>query len=149
MSTTRLVGLLNVHVRARCPSRGWYAKEPHDKGEKAVGFMVSTTTGTEGGGVKGLKNRISLAYGSFGGTRSVHVHVLDCPCPGMVLTVCSRAALRHDTVSPTHPEPYRGNRGNTAGREASWLKQVRKVKRVEESEKWVTRPRGGEVKKLW
>jgi hypothetical protein len=26
-------------------------------------------------------------------------------------------------------------------REASWLKQVRKVKRVGESEKWVTRPR--------
>jgi hypothetical protein len=33
--------------------------------------------------------RISLAYGPFGGTSSVHV--LDCPCPGMVLTVCSRA----------------------------------------------------------
>jgi hypothetical protein len=32
------------------------------------------------------------------------------------------------------------------GREASWLKQVRKVKRVEESEKWVTRPRGGRSK---
>jgi hypothetical protein len=48
-STTRRVGLLNVHGRARCPSRGWYAKEPHDKGEKAVGFMVSTTTGTGGG----------------------------------------------------------------------------------------------------
>ena len=59
---------------------------PHDKGEKAVGFMVSTTTGTGGGGVSGLKNRISLAYGPFGGTRSVHV--LDCLCPGMVLTVC-------------------------------------------------------------
>jgi hypothetical protein len=29
-----------------------------------------------------------------------------------------------------------------AGREASWLKEVRKVKRVGESEKWVTRPRG-------
>jgi hypothetical protein len=43
------VGLLSVHGRTRCPSRGWYAKEPHDKGEKAVGFMVSTTTGTGGG----------------------------------------------------------------------------------------------------
>ena len=49
MSTTRLVGLLIVHGRARCPSRGWYAEEPHDKGEEAVGFMVSTTTGTGGG----------------------------------------------------------------------------------------------------
>ena len=36
-----------------------------------------------------------------------------------------------------------------AGREASWLKEVRKVKRVGESEKWVTRPRGGGVQKLW
>ncbi len=36
-----------------------------------------------------------------------------------------------------------------AGRKASWLKQVRKVKRIvkeRQSEKWVTRPRGGEVK---
>ncbi len=32
-----------------------------------------------------------------------------------------------------------------AGKEASWLKEVRKVKRVGESEKWVTRPRRGEV----
>jgi hypothetical protein len=30
------------------------------------------------------------------------------------------------------------------GSEASWLKQVGKVKRVEESEKWVTIPRGEE-----
>jgi hypothetical protein len=48
MSTTRLARLLIVHGRARCPSRGWYAQEPHDKGEKAVGFMVSTTTGKVG-----------------------------------------------------------------------------------------------------
>jgi hypothetical protein len=33
-----------------------------------------------------------------------------------------------------------------SGREASWLKEARKVKGVEKSEKWVTRPRGGEVK---
>ena len=31
-----------------------------------------------------------------------------------------------------------------AGRKASWLKEVRKVKRVEKSEKCITRPRGGE-----
>ncbi len=68
------------------------------------------------GGVKGLKNRISLAYGPFGGTSSVYV--LDCPCPGMVLTVCSRAVLRHNTVSPTHPEPHRGNRGNKRCKQA-------------------------------
>jgi hypothetical protein len=33
------------------------------------------------------------------------------------------------------------------GREASLLKEVRKVKRVGESEKWVTRPRGGRSKR--
>jgi hypothetical protein len=32
-------------------------------------------------------------------------------------------------------------RTKQAGREASWLKEVRKVKRVVKSEKWVTRPR--------
>ena len=58
------------------------------------------------------------------------------------------------TLSPsvqltrTTTEQQRQHR-KQAGREASWLKQVRKVKRVGESEKWVTRPRGGEVKKLW
>jgi hypothetical protein len=57
------MGLLNVHGRTRWPSRGWYTKEPHDKGEKAVGFMVSTTTTTGTGKGKGVKNRISLAYG--------------------------------------------------------------------------------------
>ncbi len=35
-----------------------------------------------------------------------------------------------------------------AGREASWLKEVRKVKGRVKSEKWVTRPRGGEVKQF-
>ncbi len=64
----------------------------------------------------GLWNRISLAYGPFGGTNSDHV--LDCPCPGMVLTVCSRAALRHNAVSPTHPESHRGNRGNKESKQA-------------------------------
>ncbi len=36
-------------------------QRPHDKGEKAVGFMVSTTTGT-GGGVNGLKNKLPGPY---------------------------------------------------------------------------------------
>jgi hypothetical protein len=62
MSTTRLVGLLNVHGRARRPSGGWYAEELHDKGERADGFMVSTTTGTRGG-VRGLKDNVPWAYG--------------------------------------------------------------------------------------
>ena len=57
MSTTGRVGLLIVHGRARCPSRGWYTKEPHDKGEKAVGFMVSTATGKVGG-IKRVKDSV-------------------------------------------------------------------------------------------
>ena len=49
-------------------------------------------------------------------------------------------------------QPGDANRGHKESkqaekREASWLKEVRKVKRVEESEKWVTRPRGGRSKK--
>ena len=49
--------------------------------------------------------------------------------------------------SPTHPYDHRTTEATQrAGREASWLKEVRKVKRVGESEKWVTRPRGGGVK---
>ena len=53
--------------------------------------------------------------------------------------------------SPTHPYDHRQQRQHRkqAGREASWLKQVRKVKRVGESEKWVTRPRGGRSKKTF
>ncbi len=56
-------------------------------------------------------------------------------------------------VSPTHNSPSsRNNRGykenkTQTGREASWQKQVRKVKRVGKSEKWVTTPRGGRSKK--
>ena len=67
----------------------------------------------------------------------------------MVQTVCSRGALRHTPVRPTHPA-IRGNRGHKenkrkqAEKQARWLKQVRKVKRIEKSEKWVTRPRGEE-----
>ncbi len=60
-------------------------QRPHDKCEKAVGFVVSTTTGT--GGDKGAEAQtVPWAYGPFGGKTSAHV--LDCPCPGMVLTVC-------------------------------------------------------------
>ena len=121
-------------------------QKPHDKGERAVGFMVSTTTGT-GGGVRGLKDRRSLALRAWSGRTGDSAHVLDCLCPGMVLRdVCG---LPTRTLSPsvqltrTTTEQQRQHR-EQAGREASWLKQVRKVKRVGESEKWVTRPRGEE-----
>ena len=53
------------------------------------------------------------------------------------------------TVSDNRTGATEATREQT-GREASWLKEVRKMKKVEESEKWVTRPRGGGgVKKLW
>ncbi len=42
---------------------------PHDKGERAVGFMVSTATGT-GGGVRGLTYRRSLALLALAGGRA-------------------------------------------------------------------------------
>jgi hypothetical protein len=55
--------------------------------------------------------------------------------------------------SPTHTDkltravPQGKNEAHTqqqqAGREASWLKEVRKVKGRVKGEKWVTRPRGG------
>jgi hypothetical protein len=59
----------------------------------------------------------------------------------------SRAKLRPHTPSvqltSTTTEQQRQHK-EQAGREASWLKEVRKVERVGKNEKWVTRPRGGE-----
>ena len=78
--------------------------------------------------------------------------MLDCLCPGMVLRDC--VGLPAHTLSPsvqltrTTTEQQRQHR-KQAGREASWLKQVGKVKRVEESEKMGDKGEGGGVKKLW
>ncbi len=58
----------------------------------------------------------------------------------------SRAALRSQHRSVQLAQNCTGAteaHKEQTGRKASWLKEVRKVKRVEESEKWVTRPRGG------
>jgi hypothetical protein len=104
MSTTRLVGLLIVHGRTRCPSRGWYAEEPPDKGERAVGFMVSTTTGTGEGG-RGAEAQ------TFPGLTG-----LD--------TSRQRSKLAEGEGS------QEGGKGR-------------------KSDKWVTRPRGGGVKKYF
>ena len=58
----------------------------HDSAERAVGF-VSNNHGDRGGGGKGAEaQKFPWAYGPFGGKTSAHV--LDCLCPGMVLTVC-------------------------------------------------------------
>ena len=91
---------------------------------------------------------MSLAYGPFGGKVRSRAY---CLCLGMVLIGVSRAALRPHPRQSNSPSS-RDNRGHKenktqTGREASWLKQVRKVKRVGKSEKWVTRPRGGRSKK--
>ncbi len=80
MSTTKLVGLLIVHGRTRCPSRGWYAEEPHDKGEMGVGFMVmvSTTTGTGGGGGKGAEGQMFPGLTSLSGGKPPHTSLIAC-----------------------------------------------------------------------
>ena len=43
-------------------------QKPHDKGERAVGFMVSTNNGDRGG-VRGLKHRISRHLRAFRGDK--------------------------------------------------------------------------------
>ncbi len=83
MSTTRLVELLIVLYRTRCPIRWWYAEEPHDKGERAVGLW-------------------SRPQREQGGDRGAEAQTF----PGLTGLVWG-------------------------GREASWLKEVRKVERVE------------------
>ena len=91
-------------------------QKPHDKGERAVGFMVSTTTGT--GGVRGLKDRRSLALRAWSGRTGDSAHVLDCLCPGMVLRdVCG---LPTRTLSPSVQltRTTTDNRGNTESKQA-------------------------------
>jgi hypothetical protein len=71
-------------------------QRPHDKGERAVGFMVSTTTGTGGGG-KGAEEQVSLALLALAGGRAPQRAC--CLCPGMVLRdVCG---IPTRTLSPS------------------------------------------------
>ena len=142
MSTTRLVGLLIVHGRARCPSRG--IGDHHTTRVRGPLGLWSRPQRGQGGG-KGAEEQCSLALLALAGGRAPQRAC--CLCPGMVLRdVCG---LPTRTLSPsvqltrTTTEQQRQHR-KQAGREASWLKEVRKVKRVGESEKWVTRPRGEE-----
>jgi hypothetical protein len=142
MSTTRLVGLLIVHGRARCPSRG-IGDHHTTRVRGPLGLWFRPQRGQGGG--KGAEEQGSLALLALAGGRAPQRAC--CLCPGMVLRdVCG---LPTRTLSPsvqltrTTTEQQRQHR-EQAGREASWLKQVRKVKRVEESKKWVTRPRGEE-----
>ena len=123
--------------------------------------MSVITTGKEGGGKRGKDK-----------AREPDAHVKNlsrAPClfrvPCMVLRVLCCLPVypplrsSKQTQKPLQPNSHEqtdtGSSARTeahaqqqqAGREASWLKDVRKVKRVGESEKWVTRPRGGGVKK--
>jgi hypothetical protein len=73
----------NVNVQQR-PNRVWYT-QAHNLAERAVGF-ISNNHGDRGGG-KGVEAQNDpWAYRPFGEKTSAHV--LDCLCPGMVLTVC-------------------------------------------------------------
>ncbi len=72
-------------------------------------------------------------------------------CLTLATTRQSNSHEQTDTSSSARTEAH--TQQQQAGREASW-KEVRKVKRVVKSEKWVTRTRGGKVKnfgenKLW
>ncbi len=71
---------VNVQQRSNCV---WYT-QAHDLAERAVGFVSNNHGDREG--VRGLKHKRSLGLRAFRGKTSAHV--LDCPCPGMVLTVC-------------------------------------------------------------
>ncbi len=50
LSTTRRVGLLNVHGLQHGARVVGGMHRPHNKDERAAGFMVSTSTGAGGGG---------------------------------------------------------------------------------------------------
>jgi hypothetical protein len=59
---------------------GGMQKEPHDKGEKAVGFMVSTTTGNRGGGGRGAEGQNFPALTGLSGGQGPFTCLL--PAPG-------------------------------------------------------------------
>ena len=67
MSTTRLVGLLIVHGRARCPSRGI---GDHHATRVRGRWVYGLDHNGDRGGVRGLKNSISLALRALAGGRT-------------------------------------------------------------------------------
>ena len=94
MSTTRLVGLLIVHGRARCPSRG--IGDHHTTGVRGpLGLWFRPQRGQ--GGSKGAEEQGSLALLALAGGRAPQRAC--CLCPGMVLRdVCG---LPTRTLSPS------------------------------------------------
>jgi hypothetical protein len=121
------VGLLSAHGLYTLPKSGDTTTK-----DSAVGFMVSTTTGTGGGGAGGLKNRRTHLVGG-----KTSAHMIDCLCPGMVLTVCVGTARNTHPISPTHPYDHRtteATQRNKQTEKGSWLKQIGKISRVEKME---------------
>jgi hypothetical protein len=94
MSTTRLVGLLIVHGRARCPSRG--IGDHHTTRVRGPLGLWSRPQRGQGGG-RGAEEQYSLALLALAGGRAPQRAC--CLCPGMVLRdVCG---LPTRTLSPS------------------------------------------------
>jgi hypothetical protein len=140
-------------------------KEPHDKGEDAVGFIGSViTTGKVGGDKRGKDKAWELDAHAKNLSRApclfrVPCMVLRALCCLPVYPPFLRSSKEtQNPFSPTHtdkltravPQAARTEahtQQQQAGREASWLKEVRRVKGRVKGEKLVTRPRRGRSKK--
>ena len=114
MSTTRLVGLLIVHGRARCPSRG-IGDHHTTRVRGPLGLWFRPQRGQRGG--KGAEEQgRSLALLALAGGRAPQRAC--CLCPGMVLRdVCG---LPTRTLSPSVQltRTATDNRGNTETKQA-------------------------------
>ena len=129
MSTTRLVGLLIVHGRARCPSRGI---GDHHATRVRGRWVYGLDHNGDRGGVRGLKNSISLALRALAGGRTPQRACVSAFGYGFD-RVC-RGSTQHtprQSNSPVRPQRDRGNTESKQAEKGSWLKQVGKVKRVE------------------
>ena len=104
MSTTRLVGLLIVHGRARCPSRGWYAKTTRQgwKGRWVYGLDQQRGQGRG----KGAEAQNFPALTGLSGGQGPFTCVIACVrvwCWGM----CAAYRLAHcplQSNSPVRPQ---------------------------------------------
>ncbi len=92
--------------------------DTHTEGEKTTKkwevdgrWVYGLDHNGDSGGVRGLKDRISRHFRAFRGDKVRSLAYCLRLGTNMVRTVCSRAALRHTPVRPTHPA-IRGNRGH-------------------------------------
>ena len=133
MSTTRLVGLLIVHGRARCPSRG--ISDHHTTRVRGPLGLWSRPQRGQGGG-KGAEEQCSLALLALAGGRAPQRAC--CLCPGMVLR--DMCGLPNRTLSPsvqltrTATEQQRQHREQT-GREGKLAEASRRGFKGRKSEK--------------